>query len=83
MYHTLIEISTLICRVMKRGQHPNSLANLNGGRPTIYEEEKKRRTLTVTESGWEGVTELVEDLGCSSVSDLLERLGRGQIKVSA
>lgn len=68
---------------MARGQHPNSLANLNGGRAKIYNEEKKRRTLTVTEEGWDGVVELVENLGCNSVSDLLERIGRGQIKVSA
>lgn len=67
---------------MSRGQHQNSLANLQP-RPKIYDEEKKRRTLTVTESGWEGSIEVIEALGCSSVSEFLERLGRGEVKVSA
>ena len=69
------------------GQHPNSLANLrpgSGGRPKGYlSEEKKRRNLTVTDAGWEGVQPVIKKLGCSSVSEFLEKLGRGEIKISA
>ncbi len=63
------------------GKHPHSLANLTyrGGRPQEYGQEKKRRTLTVTEAGWEGATAAIEKLGCNSVSEFLEKLGRGDI----
>ena len=65
------------------GQHPNSIANLtyNGGRPATYGEVKKRRELTVTQEGWEGMQEVVKEAGCSSVSDLIEKLGRRQWRV--
>ncbi len=71
-----------------KGKHPNSLANLHpgsgGGRPKGYlSQEKKRRNLTVTDAGWEGVKPVIKQLGCSSVSEFLEKLGRGEIKISA
>jgi hypothetical protein len=67
------------------GHHPNSQANLNyrGGRPKVFDSEKKRRNISVTEEGWEGLQPIVEELGCKSVSDLLEKLGRGVVKLSA
>ena len=66
-----------------RGKHPNSLENLtyNGGRPTQYDSSKKTRTLTVTEEGWLGFDKLAKQNGCSSRSELLEKLGRGIIKL--
>jgi len=65
------------------GQHPNSIANLtyHGGRPAAYGETKKRHELTVTQEGWDGMKEVVKEAGCSSVSDLVEKLGRGQLRV--
>ena len=70
-----------------KGKHPNSLANLqpgSGGRPKGYlSQEKKRRHLTVTDAGWEGVKPVIKQFGCSSVSEFLEKLGRGEIKLSA
>ena len=65
------------------GKHPNSLANLNyrGGRPTNFSSRKKQRTLTVTEEGWEGLQPVVKKLGCKSVSDFLEKVGRGLVEV--
>ena len=66
----------------KPGEHPNSLANLtHEGRPKAYGVEKKKRYLSVTEEGWNGVKDIVEMVDCSSVSDLLEKLGRGELKI--
>lgn len=73
--------STLYFKGMGRGQHQNSLANLRPQRK-LYDEEKKKRTLSVTESGWKGVIELVEATGCNSVSEFLEKLGRGEVKIA-
>lgn len=69
---------------MGRGKHPNSLANLqHKGRPVVFEEKKKVRTVSVTQTGWDGVFQAAEASGCSSISEFLERLGRGEVKVSA
>jgi hypothetical protein len=67
------------------GKHPNTLANLtyHEGRPLAFGEAKKRRNLSVTEEAWIGLQPIVEELGCNSVSDLLEKLGRGVVKLSA
>ena len=67
---------------MGRGQHQNSSANLRP-QQKIYEDEKKKRTLSVTEVGWGGTAQIAESLGCKSVSDFLEKIGRGEVKVSA
>jgi hypothetical protein len=69
----------------RRGQHPNSQKNLtHEGRPSseeIYGEPKRNRTVTVTESGWDGVKEFVKAAGYKSPSEFLELLGRGAISV--
>jgi hypothetical protein len=68
--------------VYKQGEHPNSLANLiHSGRPKTYGAEKKQRYLSVTEEGWDGVKDVAKMVECTSVSDLLEKLGRGELKV--
>ena len=66
-----------------RGKNPNSLENLtyNGGRPSQYGSNKKTRTVTVTDEGWLGFEQLAKEHGCSSKSELLEKLGRGVIKL--
>ena len=62
--------------------HPNSLQNLNReGRPHAFDEDKKRRYLTVTETGWEGTVAIASSHDCKSVSELLEKLGRGELVV--
>ncbi len=64
---------------MAKKIHPNSLANLTG-RPRAYiNEQKKRRSLSITDTGWEGAQPIVRQAGCSSVSEFIEKLGRGQI----
>lgn len=65
------------------GKNPKSLENLiHEGRPSgeqVYGEPKKKRTLTVTESGWQGLIKASKADGCTSVSEYLEKIGRGQI----
>jgi hypothetical protein len=65
--------------------HPNSLANLTyrEGRPTIFGTKKKQRTITVTEEGWEGARQAAEAAGFTSISEFLEKWGRGEVRVSA
>lgn len=59
-----------------QGKHPNSLANLHpgsgDGRPKGYlSQEKKRRDLSVTDAGWEGVKPVIKQFGCSRVSEFI------------
>jgi hypothetical protein len=62
--------------------NPNSLKNLiHQGRPLAVGEKKKERTVTVSQTGWEGTQAILQSLGCSSVSELLEKLGRKQLTV--
>lgn len=64
------------------GQHPNSQINLElRGRKPDYGEHKKRRFLTVTEEGWQGSKAVADQAGCASISDLIEKLGRGELKL--
>jgi predicted DNA-binding ribbon-helix-helix protein len=66
----------------RRGQHPNSQANLAlGGRPTTYNEAKKNRSVTVTDVGWDGLKAIARAAGLTA-SELIERIGRGEIEVS-
>jgi hypothetical protein len=45
---------------MPKGSNPKSLKNLaRDGRPTDYDEPKKDRRLTITETGWSGVRKLI------------------------
>lgn len=68
---------------VNRGQHPNSLANLqHGGRPSVFEEKKKVRAVSVTQQGWNGISQMAEQYGCSSISEFLEKLGRGEVKIA-
>lgn len=69
----------------RRGKHPNSQKNLtHEGRPSseeIYGEPKQNRTVTVTDSGWEGVKGFVKEAGYKSPSEFLELLGRGLVSL--
>ena len=71
-------------KTYKPGEHPNSRANLvHNGRPKAYATEKKQRYLSITEEGWEGAQAAVKAYGYTSLSDLIEKLGRGHVKISA
>lgn len=70
--------------MVKRSVHPNSLENLiHEGRPPAFDEDKKRRSLTVTETGWAGSVQVASSVKCSGVSELLEQIGRGELVVSS
>lgn len=62
--------------------NPKSLANLrNDGRTPDYDEPKKKRELTVTDTGWNSAKEIIKTAGFSSVSQFLEELGRGNAAI--
>ena len=66
------------------GQHPNSQANLQlRGRTPEYGVHKKQRYLSVTEEGWRGIKVIAQQAGCSSISDLIEKLGRGELTIAS
>lgn len=63
----------------KRKFNPKSLENLtHEGRPQAYDEAKQGHRVTVTPTGWEGFRSIAEQLDIS-VSELIERFGRGQL----
>jgi len=60
--------------------NPKSLQNLEKrGRSPDWDEPKERRYLSVTDLGFDGSLRIARSLGCVSVSDLLEKIGRGAI----
>ncbi len=72
---------------MPRKINPKSLENLNWkhglkspGRKTAYAEAKSRHGVTLTEAGWFGLQQTAQKLNLS-VSELFERVGRGQLTV--
>ena len=68
----------------QRGEHPNSLANLtHSGRPKAYGAAKKQRYLSITEEGWNGAKDVAKETDCTSVSDLIEKLGRNNFQFSS
>lgn len=68
-----------------RGLSPNSQKNLiHTGRPSsedVYGEPSRNHTVTVTDTGWNGVKDIVKQAGYSGVSEFLEYVGRGIISV--
>lgn len=62
------------------GENPASRANLRPMAP-IYGEEKKVRRLTITDTGWEALQAMAKAKGARSVSDLLEKIARGDIEL--
>jgi hypothetical protein len=66
---------------MPRGTHKNSIQNLtHEGRPPDYDEPKTGHRVTVTQTGWLGAKKLIGSMDMS-VSEFLEKLGRGEIVV--
>ena len=61
-----------------RGSNPNSRANLLT--EPRYGEKKKTLTLSVTPTGKEEAIRIATDLGCRSLSDLIEQIGRGKLR---
>jgi predicted GIY-YIG superfamily endonuclease len=79
----LREIESALIEWFKPTLNKNPLDNLiHEGRPTIYSQPKKQRYLSVTNEGWEGTKLLVKKLGCTSISDFVEKLGRGHFDLT-
>ena len=51
------------------------------GRPRQFETQKKNRTISVTQKGWDGAKEVAKEQGFSSLSELIEYLGRKELKI--
>lgn len=63
--------------------NPKSLKNLRSdGRVPDYDEPKKKRELTVTETGWNSAKAIIKAAGFTSVSQFLEELGRGNASIA-
>jgi hypothetical protein len=62
-------------------QNSNSEMPGNGrGRPKISDALRKRaRNVSVSDSAWENLTPVMEDLNVKTVSELLEQIGKGKI----
>lgn len=77
----------MIAASHKRGEHPNSQANLEQGRlQTKYGEKKKVCQVSLTPTARKNLEQLAEQFAKdgkrrTSLSDLLERLGRGQLEL--
>ncbi len=68
----------------KRGQHPNSLANLeNRGNTPKYGEKKTYLQMSLTPTAKEQWYELARSFGCRTPSDLAEKIGRGKFELVA
>lgn len=65
-----------------RGKHPNSISNLVPGSKASYGQRKKRRAFSMTDDGWDKISEIARELGCKSASDLCEKIARGQIELN-
>lgn len=67
---------------MPRGQNPKSLENLKKsprtGRTKRYGERFVHEVL-VSEEGWQGSQLAAKSMDCSGISEMLEKLGRGEI----
>lgn len=65
--------------------NPKSLKNLrlgDGDVRTRYAEQKKQRSITLTDTGWKAVRGIAKEEFGLSVSELFEQIGRGNIKLS-
>jgi hypothetical protein len=66
----------------KSGSNPNSLENHKPGSQPKYGERKRPLQLTVTPTAISGAQQVALELGCSTLSELVERIGRGAFVLS-
>jgi hypothetical protein len=60
--------------------NPKSLRNLQPRQP-LYDEPKSNHGISVTATGWAGTQDAAKAIGISSVSGLLEAIGRGAVSL--
>ena len=62
--------------------NPISLKNLtNSGSKQRYNEQKKRRQLSITDTGWNASKAIAKEQHQLSVLEMLEKIGRGELLV--
>jgi hypothetical protein len=67
---------------MPRGRSPNSLKNLNRkGTKPLHGKKKQPTTIALTPEGNKGARKLARSRGMS-LSELIERLGRGELSLA-
>jgi hypothetical protein len=70
---------------MPRKINPKSLENLrmgqSPGRKQSYDAPKHPHGVSLTDEAWQGLHVAAQSVGTFSVSELLERLGRGQLVI--
>jgi hypothetical protein len=67
----------------RQGKHPNSISNLiREGRPLLYEQQKKARSITLTDDSWNKLEILAKAYNCASKSEFIEKICRGEIQLS-
>lgn len=68
----------------KRGTNPNSLKNLEaGGRTPLYDERKKVRSISITDTAQTRLKAIANQFGLrSNLSELNEQIGRDHLVVS-
>lgn len=60
-----------------------TLNNRNRGRPTLSKVERKRaRNLSVSDEAWKRLEEQIQDLPVKTASELVEKIGLGQIRLT-
>ncbi len=66
-----------------RGKHPNSLENLKKrGNKAKYNQPKRQRSVSLTDEGWSLCKNEIKTALGLSVSEFLEQIGRGEIKIN-
>jgi hypothetical protein len=53
------------------------------GRSTVYGQKKRNRNISITPQGWVGLQAVARLNNCSSVSELIEKVGREEIQTIA
>jgi hypothetical protein len=60
-----------------------TLSSRNRGRPTLSKVERKRaRNLSVSDEAWKKLEEQIQDLPVKTASELVEKIGLGQIRLT-
>lgn len=68
--------SLLVCKKLGSKQKKANAVSV-----TKPKQEKIFTVVSVTQESWVGVAQIAEESGCNSVSEFLEKLGRGQINL--
>ncbi|NJM74169.1 MAG: hypothetical protein HC862_31100 [Scytonema sp. RU_4_4] len=63
-----------------KGVNPKSIENLQPGGQPRYDQPKRARNVSTTDTAWAGLKELADERELS-LAELLEQIGRGILKL--